>query len=67
MTNRKKRLKKGIESIHKEIEKHEIKRQNALKDGKLELANYYTSEIDSLEKQKEKKENKLEDDQKFTD
>lgn len=59
MTNRKKRLKKGIESIQEEIEKHEIKRQNAIKEGNLELADYYTVEITGLKKQKEQKEDKL--------
>ncbi len=59
MTNRKKRLEKGIESIQEEIEKHEEKKQNALKDGNLELVNYYTSEIAGLKKQKEQKEDKL--------
>ena len=62
MTNRKKRLKKGIESIHEEIEKHEIKKQNALKEGKFELADYYTSEIDGLRKQEIQKRGKLEND-----
>jgi len=56
MTNRKRRIKKGIASIQKEIEKHEIKKQNAIKEGKLELAGYYISEIEVLEKQKEEKE-----------
>ena len=55
MTNRKKRLEKGIESIQKEIEKHEIKKQNAIKEGKLELVGYYISEIEALKKQKEEK------------
>ena len=59
MPNRKKRLKKGIESIQKQIEEHKIKRENALKEGKLELANYYTSEIAGLEKTGKNKEEKL--------
>ena len=40
MPNRKKRLKKGIESIQKQIEEHKMKRENALKEGKLELVSY---------------------------
>lgn len=60
MTNRKKRLKRGIESIEKEIGKHLQKREQALKDGKIELAEYYDTEISGLIKSKENKENKLE-------
>ena len=60
MTNRKKRLKKGIESIQEEIEKHEIKKQNAIKEEKMELVGYYISEIEALKKQKEEKEKILE-------
>ncbi len=59
MTNRKKRLKKGIESIQKQIEEHKIKRENALNEGKLELAEYYSDEIAGLEKTEENKEEKL--------
>lgn len=59
MTNRKKRLKKGIESIKEQIKEHEIKRKNAIKEGKLELAEYYTAEIAGLEKTEKTKEEKL--------
>jgi len=60
MPNRKKRLKKGIESIRKQIEEHKIKRENALKEGKMELAEYYGGEIAGLEKTEKDKEEKLE-------
>jgi len=60
MPNRKKRLKKGIESIRKQIEEHKVKRENALKEGKLELAGYYDSEIAGFEKTEKNKEEKLE-------
>jgi len=59
MTNRKNRLKKGISSIQKEIEKHEIKKQKAEEEGNLELASYYIAELAGLKKQKEQKENIL--------
>jgi phage shock protein A len=55
MTNRKKRLEKGIESIQKQIEEHKLKRERALEEGKLELADYYGTEIEGLEKSQEKK------------
>lgn len=50
MTNRKKRLKKGIESIEKQIiEKqialHEEKLRKAEEENNFELARYYTKEI----------------------
>ena len=59
MTNRKKRLKKGIESINKQIEYHKEKREIAEKEGKLELEGYYKKEISKLESAKGRKENKL--------
>lgn len=57
MTNRKKRLKKGIESLQEEIEKHKFKLAEAIKGGKEELAGYYQNEIGSLEKSKNIKKN----------
>ena len=58
--NRKKRLKKGIESIEKQIKLHEEKKGQAEEEGKIELERYYGKEIDSLEVAKEKKEELLE-------
>lgn len=59
MANRKKRLQKGIESLQKQIQEHEIKKQKALDEGKMELAEYYGVEIEGLEKSKKNKEDKL--------
>ncbi len=50
---------KGIESLSREIEIHKEKRKQALAEDKLELAEYYDSEIQGLEKTKENKESKL--------
>ena len=43
--NRKKRLKKGIESIEKQIELHKDKLKNAVDEGNEELARYYEKDI----------------------
>ena len=56
MPNRKKRLKKGIESLEKQISLHEEKLRRAENEGKLELAGYYEKEIKAKKKDKEKKE-----------
>jgi len=61
MTNRKKRLEKGIESIQKQIEEHKLKRERVLEEGKLELADYYETEITGLEKSQEKKKRMVEE------
>ncbi len=60
MPSRKKRLRKGIESIGKQIKLHEEKRDEAEKEGKIELKEYYGKEISELEKTKEQKEEMLE-------
>lgn len=57
---RKKRLKKGIESINKQIELHKEKREKAKQEGKIELVGYYNKEIENLEGTKEEKEEMLE-------
>jgi len=59
MVSRKKRLKKGIESLNKQIKLHEEKRQKALKEDKLELVSYYKKEIELKKKYKEEKERLL--------
>jgi phage shock protein A len=59
MTNRKKRLQKGIESLQGQIQEHEAKKQRALAEGKTELADYYRVEIEGIEKSKRNKEDKL--------
>lgn len=56
---RKKRLKKGIESINEQIEIHEEKKKKAEEEGKRELAEYYVKEIKELEQTKERKEKQL--------
>lgn len=60
MTNRKKRLKKGIESLREQITFHEEKREKAKEEGKEELAGYYEGEIESKENDIEKKKRLLE-------
>jgi len=55
--NRKKRLKKGIESIEKQIELHKDKLKNAVDKGNEELARYYEKDIERLDKEKDKKKN----------
>jgi len=57
---RKKRLKKGIESIERQIEIHEEKLKEAVKKGDEELVGYYDKEIIRLEKEENKKKEKLE-------
>ena len=59
MVNRKKRLKKGVDSIEKQIKLHELKKEEARKDGKIELEDYYERDIARLEKQKKWKEELL--------
>lgn len=59
MPNRNKRLKKGIESLQKQIQLHEEKLKKAQHEGKLELIGYYQKEIESKKKDKEKKEKLL--------
>ena len=59
MTNRKKRLAKGISSIGKQIEIHKIKLKKAIEEGNPELAEYYRKEIAGFKKVKKNKEEKL--------
>ncbi|MBI2650019.1 hypothetical protein HYX04_01755 [Candidatus Woesearchaeota archaeon] len=56
----KRKFKKGIESIQKEIDIHEnVKLEKALEDGNIELAGYYEKEIKRLEEQLSEKQKKL--------
>ena len=57
---RKKRLEKGIQSIEEEIKIHEKKMQEAKEEGNLELAEYYSKEIQGLGKTKDRKEKQAE-------
>ncbi len=59
MTNRKKRLQKGIESLDKQIKLHEEKLKNAQEDDNIELASYYKKEIEAKKKDKEEKQRML--------
>ena len=59
MTNRKKRLKRGIESLDKQIELHKEKLKQAETQEMLELQNYYEKEIESLKQRKKDKEDIL--------
>lgn len=56
MTNRKKRLKKGIGSLQEQIKFHEEKKKLAEELGNEELARYYEKEIGAKEKTKKEKE-----------
>jgi hypothetical protein len=60
MTNRKKRLEKGIESLNEQIQFHKEKMRKAAEEGNIELENYYEKEISGLEKTKDKKADMLE-------
>ena len=56
----KKKYKKSIESIKKQIDVHKYEKlPKALKDDNIELAGYYTKEITRLEEQLMEKEEKL--------
>lgn len=56
----KKKLKKGIDSIQKEIDIHRnIKLEKALNESNIELAGYYEKEIKRLEEQLADKQKKL--------
>jgi len=55
VTNRKKRLEKGIESLQEQIEIHEEKKKVADEQGNTELVDYYEKEIKAKEETKRKK------------
>jgi len=59
MTNRKKRLKKGIKSLERQIEIHKEKRRIAQGEGNEILDDYYKREIESKKRDKERRENLL--------
>ncbi len=59
MTNRKKRLMKGIESLEKQIQLHEEKLSRAEEEDNIELAGYYRKEIEAKKRDKEEKERLL--------
>ena len=56
----KKKFKKGIESIQKQIDIHKnVKLEKALNEDNIELAGYYEKEIKRLEEQLFEKQKKL--------
>ena len=55
MTNRKKRLQKGVDSIERQIKLHEEKLRKAEEEDSIELAEYYKKEIAAKKKDKEEK------------
>ena len=56
----KKKYKKGIESLKKEINLHKnVKLQKAIEEDNVELTGYYKKEINRLESQLAEKETKL--------
>ena len=59
MTNRKKRLQKGIESLERQIRLHEEKLEKAEEEDNIELAEYYRKEINAKKRDKEEKERLL--------
>jgi len=56
MVKRKNRLKKGINSLDKQIILYEKKLEKAIEEGKIELADYYKKELKAKARDKEKKE-----------
>jgi len=60
MANRKKRLKKGIDSIQNQIDIHRKKKSLAEDSGNEELGRYYLKEIEAKERAKKEKKAMLE-------
>lgn len=56
MVSRKKRLKRGIESLEKQIKLHDEKKKKAEEEGNIELVDYYEKEITAKKRDKEEKE-----------
>lgn len=55
MSNRNKRLEKGVKSTEEQIRKHKEKLRNALADGNEDLGGYYEKEIRGMEEQIKRK------------
>ncbi len=60
MVKREKRLKKGIDSLEEQKKIHEAKRKQAAEIGDEDLVHYYEKEIKKFEKERDKKQEKLE-------
>ena len=56
---RKKRLVKGIESLHRQIEIHKEKLREAMKEGNEELVRYYEKDLVRVENEEKKKKEHL--------
>ncbi|MBU4201807.1 MAG: hypothetical protein L6243_03450 [Candidatus Altiarchaeales archaeon] len=54
-----KRVKKGIDSLEKQLELHKEKLRQATEDGRYDLVNYYEKEIEHKKKDLQKKQNQL--------
>ncbi len=59
MTKRIKKLRKGINSIEKQINIHLEKRKRAIEEGNIERADYYEKEITGLKKSQDRKKKKI--------
>lgn len=59
MVKRKKRLSRGIESIERQIEVHEEKKEHAEEEGNIERVEYYEKEIERLRDTQKRKEEQL--------
>ena len=59
MSKRSKRLKKGISSLERQKELHEIKKKMAAELGQEELIRYYEKEIKNIENRRKNRINKL--------
>lgn len=57
---RKKRLKKGIESLQEQVEIHKDKLKEAVEEGSKDLARYYEKDLARLENEEKKKREQLE-------
>lgn len=55
----KKRSRKGIESLRRQVDEHNIKLLNARNEDNLELAGYYEKEINHLEQAKKNLEKRI--------
>ena len=58
---REKRLKKGIESLHLQIQIHKERLNKAGQEGNEELVEYYKKDLTRLENEEKKKKDKLSD------
>jgi len=54
MTNRKKRLEKGVNSLQEQIDIHKEKKEIAQGQGNIELVEYYEKEIRAKEETKKR-------------